>query len=1086
MKRHVRIGLALIVTTAGLAHAQTVIYVDQSADQAPHDGSDWCHAYLELHEALVAAQNDPNVATIRVANGTYKPTNGTARTATFHLIDGVAIEGGYAGCNDGGDARDIALYETILTGDLLGNDGPDYANYEENCYNVVTGTGTGPSAVLDGFTITGGNGSYKNGAGMHNEDCSPTLVNCTFLANYDGGNGGAMYNKASSPTLLNCSFIRNCSDYNGGGAIYNRDDSNPILVNCLFLHNLANSGGAIYNYYSNPVVTNCTFAGNRAEPTGGGGMRNIESSPIVTNSTFTGNYGANTGAMDNVYGAPVVTNCTFVNNSCRYGPGGMENYQSASTITNCIFALNTGSAATAESNQITDFSQMAVVSYSCIQGLAQFTGNGNIGKYPFFIDPDGPDGIPGTEDDNPRLTCGSPCIDAANNLAVPSDSADLDGDGNTLERIPVDLDGHSRFVDDLDTEDTGVSDPPDYPAVVDMGAYEGPDPSFVIEGAPVIVPEGGTAVFWVSLACDPGGSVQVTVAHVSGDEDISILSGQELLFDSANYATPQAVTLSAAEDIDWINGTASFHVTAPEVWTAGVAATEVDNDPVPPVVFVNKAATGANIGTTWQDAFTEVRDALVALANRSGTGQIWVAAGTYTPAPPGGSRAATLHLINDVALYGGFGGWESSVEERDPIVNVTTLSGDLNGDDGPGFANNVDNSYHVVTASGVNPTAVLDGFTISGGNASGGAGASSNGWGGGIFNDAGSPLVANCTLTGNRARYGGAVYNAYGEPLFFNCAFIGNSAQYQAGGLYTITYSGSPTLTSCRFLGNSANDGAAIFSPRAADLSLTNCAFSGNSAQSKGGVLYIDSSIAGPHVRFTNCTLAANSAAYGNAVACDSNQQQVPSDIEFINSILWDGGQEIWNNDGSSITITYSNVYGGWPGVGNMATDPRFVDADGADNVPGTSDDDLRLLPGSPCINAGSNYASQLPEEDIVGDARVQHCRVDLGAYESPYPAATFDDCNGNGQDDDCDIYFGISEDANQNHLPDECQADFDFDGDVDLDDYFFFELCMSLSGPIAAPPFQECVTVFDLSADGDVDMEDFALFQQQFTGPLP
>ncbi|MFC1738683.1 hypothetical protein ACFL1G_06510 [Planctomycetota bacterium] len=78
------------------------------------------------------------------------------------------------------------------------------------------------------------------------------------------------------------------------------------------------------------------------------------------------------------------------------------------------------------------------------------------------MDADGPDDIPGTEDDNLRLMFGSPCIDAGDNSAVPADSNDLDNDGNTVEPIPWDLDGRDRFADG-DCNDTNV---------VDMGAYE--------------------------------------------------------------------------------------------------------------------------------------------------------------------------------------------------------------------------------------------------------------------------------------------------------------------------------------------------------------------------------------------------------------------------------------------------------------------------------------------------------------------------------------------------------------------------------------------------------------------------------------
>ena len=75
----------------------------------------------------------------------------------------------------------------------------------------------------------------------------------------------------------------------------------------------------------------------------------------------------------------------------------------------------------------------------------------------------------------------------------------------------------------------------------------------------------------------------------------------------------------------------------------------------------------------------------------------------------------------------------------------------------------------------------------------------------------------------------------------------------------------------------------------------------------------------------------------------------------IANSILWNGGNELWEEYGAIATVTYSNVQGGWPGDGNIGADPLFVDADGPDGISGTDDDDLRLLIGSPCTDAGDN-----------------------------------------------------------------------------------------------------------------------------------
>jgi hypothetical protein len=134
-------------------------------------------------------------------------------------------------------------------------------------------------------------------------------------------------------------------------------------------------------------------------------------------------------------------------------------------------------------------------------------------------------------------------------------------------------------------------------------------------------------------------------------------------------------------------------------------------------------------------------------------------------------------------------------------------------------------------------------------------------------------------------------------------------------------------------------------------------------------------------LRLTNCTVAANSALNGNALACDSNWQAYPSNVQFTNCILWDDGDEIWNNDNSTITMTHSDIWGNWPGHGNIDADPCFVDE---------ANEDYHLLPVSPCIDAGDpNHPYDPSETDLDGNPRVIGGRIDMGAYEysQPIPA---------------------------------------------------------------------------------------------------
>jgi hypothetical protein len=83
----------------------------------------------------------------------------------------------------------------------------------------------------------------------------------------------------------------------------------------------------------------------------------------------------------------------------------------------------------------------------------------------------GLDGEWGTSDDDYgdlRLASSSPGVDAGDNILVPKDILDLDGDANVTEKTPLDLDNNARFMDVGVAADTGNGAPP----IVDVGAYE--------------------------------------------------------------------------------------------------------------------------------------------------------------------------------------------------------------------------------------------------------------------------------------------------------------------------------------------------------------------------------------------------------------------------------------------------------------------------------------------------------------------------------------------------------------------------------------------------------------------------------------
>jgi hypothetical protein len=202
--------------------------------------------FLHLQSALnIAVRGDQ----IWLAAGVYKPGDSGERSATFQLKNGVALYGGFAGTESVLAGRDWMAHVTVLSGDIDGNDTTDATGVVTdsnkisgaNSYHVVTGSGTGATAVLDGFTISAGNASSSTssdarGGGMFNLAGSPTVNNVSFIGNRAFENGGGMFNDGSSPALTNVSFSRNrtAGFSSVGGGMFNTNSSSPSLTNVTF------------------------------------------------------------------------------------------------------------------------------------------------------------------------------------------------------------------------------------------------------------------------------------------------------------------------------------------------------------------------------------------------------------------------------------------------------------------------------------------------------------------------------------------------------------------------------------------------------------------------------------------------------------------------------------------------------------------------------------------------------------------------------------------------------------------------------------------------------------------------------------
>ena len=219
------------------------------------------------------------------------------------------------------------------------------------------------------------------------------------------------------------------------------------------------------------------------------------------------------------------------------------------------------------------------------------------------------------------------------------------------------------------------------------------------------------------------------------------------------------------------------------------------------ILYVNQTATGDNTGDSWANAFTDLQDALYQAVQCPNIEEIWVAAGTYKPTT-GTDRSISFVMKNNLAIYGGFpNAGNPAWADRDWATNLTILSGDI------GAVGDIsDNSFHVIFNSGLDNTAILDGFTITEGNANGEFNDSS---GGGMFNIASSPKVVNCTLIGNSGRDGAGIYGSSSyQLLLVNCSFVDNSAE-NGGGIFFS--SSQASVINCSFFNNSADSGGDMF-----------------------------------------------------------------------------------------------------------------------------------------------------------------------------------------------------------------------------------------------------------------------------------
>lgn len=346
----------------------------------------------------------------------------------------------------------------------------------------------------------------------------------------------------------------------------------------------------------------------------------------------------------------------------------------------------------------------------------------------------------------------------------------------------------------------------------------------------------------------------------------------------------------------------------------------------------------------------------------------------------------------------GYGGGMYNSEWSSPVVTNCTFTDNTASYGGGGMSNSYSSSPTVTNCVFINNIA---NSTYFGGD------------GGGMYNSGSSPTLTNCTFTGNNADSGGGIYNHGAAPIVNDCTFIENTASLFGGGLENYS-SSSPSVIDCTFINNTAISGGGMHNSSSSPV-VNNCTFTDNISVSTeggsgGGIRNLNSTPTIMNCAFTgnraieggaicnyfsnpitiNCIILLNTATHGGGIYNYSSSPIVTnctltrntesgifnersSAPQVTNCILWGNTSEILNVTSTPV-VTYSCIFGGYSGEGNIGDDPLLLNAS----------TNLQLMADSPCIDAGT--FENAPATDILGRSRPAGMGIDMGAYEGFVP----------------------------------------------------------------------------------------------------
>jgi len=685
-------------------------------------------------------------------------------------------------------------------------------------------------------------------------------------------------------TIQNGSGFNENPTYNQtfGGGIYCRSSS-PTLENLIVRENDAFWGGGISCSWSGcqPTLTNLLIANNTADQ--GAGVYCWYARPILTNVVISNNSGSKGGGFYSGYESPILINATIAGNSASEMGGAVHcANESSLSLLNCILWGNKGPFGKEiyigpESSPIVSYCDIEDgwdgPGVEMAEGSSLVSGAGNINSDPMFLD---------SVNGDYHLLPLSPCINAGDPLRDYTGQRDTDRELRLLGgRVEIGADEVDFGTPLIEVSATNLRFKSPAPGL-------NPDPQVLtIHNRDV-----GTLEWEISYSGDwlevcPGSG------QTSGGQFSEIVVGVETdgLAGGAYHCTLTSFDKNSPDTSQTIAVNLVVNITrnVPDEYMTIQAAINAANDG-----DIITLASGTYTGEGNRDIDFKGKRITVRSANGpesciidcQGHGRGFY----FHNSEDANSVLQGFTITNGDPHQTGDGG-AISCESSSPTISNCILS-----------ANGADEGGGIYTSDS---RSVLDQLIITDNNAYSG---------GGMCNVRSNLTITRCLISNNAANYGGGIRNYESSPTIADCVIATNTANDTGGGLFLKR--SSSIIRNSKIDNNSGGRAAGIYNYESTPL-VVNCTLTGNRADSRpGGAVHCFRSAP----RLNNCTIVQNSADEGTGIYSTDDSSPI-----LANCILWNGGDEIVNVEYSDVAVTYSDIQGGWEGLGNIDVEPEFV-----------------------------------------------------------------------------------------------------------------------------------------------------------------